>query len=142
MDTWIKISSNENATTLSERIWNLGLPPSVRPPENATTKYSEQAVHPGGPIHPELEGEVRLAMFDTPFYVHPDADEHELDPLIQPFVDAGLVPEQDLIDVQNVIVNNRGSHINILDIIPDYWELDALTNQQMEDLGFYQEAQQ
>lgn len=123
---YILMSSEANATLLSEKVWNISRPPICRDPEDVTTQYTPPIVHPEGGSYPQLAGEVRLMLMGAPLYISPKADPHELDPLIQPFVDSGDVPEADLIAIQETIRDNRGKQIpDVAAVVPAYWQATA-----------------
>ncbi len=87
--------------------------------------------------HPEKE-EYRLPVYNTLYPCHIEADEHCLDPFVQPFIDDGLIDVQVLVDMQQAMINAKGGVINTLGNLPEFWLQQGLDYDEMMNEGWFE----
>lgn len=80
-----------------------------------------------------------MELTDEPHYIYPEADENLLDPILQPFVNLGLISNQDITNMQQAIINSKGSKVDITLFIPPFWLGLEKSRAELETMGFFPE---
>lgn len=128
---YIPVTTFENGQYIVQGLFNLISPPAIRAP------HARQLQNGTTLTHPET-GEFRFSMCDCEYPVHPLANEHFLDPVVQPFIDAGHVAPEVLTALQDAIIQAKvtGS-INIWDYLPQFWKDQAIDHETATAEGWF-----
>jgi len=132
MSRFIPISNVAVADLLSRRLFELSRPQNVECKDCATTHLLAWIVHP-------VSGAVMMEIpdgFDMP--VHQMADGETVRPIVQPYVNAGKLTEQEVADLVALVQTKVGQRLVVWDIIPDFWKAMSKTREELTALGFFE----
>lgn len=121
------------AESLSNALWSLSRPPSLRQPED--TYYLFGWVD-------DLKGS-RWLVVDTEYEIniHPDAELGGIAKILQPFIDAKQLPADTLDNLTALIEANRGKRLVVYDAFPQLFKSMSKTYEQMNDAGLLAEPE-
>lgn len=108
---YILLLSEALGSILSSASFALARPEQYRLPEDITNKIGDTLKHPS-------REEYCWQFTDDPIFVHPEASENALDPILIPLAQAGKITQDDIAHVRSGIIAKRGSFASILDIFP------------------------
>jgi hypothetical protein len=127
---YIPIQSPELALHLSTMLFELSRPVTIRQYWEVSNRFCGWVSHPTLNLHyMELSTEFH--------YIYSEADETLLDSILQPFVELGLIGNQDITNIQQAIISNRGKRISVTDFIPPFWLSLQKTREDLEVMGFF-----
>lgn len=127
----IPVKDEVTGTAIARALFGLTVPVHLQ-------QGLQQKLRNGTPVeHPVRLGEWRLPVFDSLYPCHVEADEHCLDVFVQPFIDDGSIDAQVLTDMQQAIVDAKGSYIDTLGNLPDFWVMAGLNDDQMIADGWF-----
>lgn len=108
---YILLLSETLGSILSSASFALARPEQYRSPEDITNKIGDTLKHPS-------REEYCWQFTDDPIFVHLEASENALDPILIPLAQAGKITQDDTTHVRSCIIAKRGSFASILDIFP------------------------
>ena len=108
---YILLLSEALGSILSSASFALARPEQYRLPGDITNKIGDTLKHPS-------REEYCWQFTDDPVFVHQEASENALDPILIPLAQAGKITQNDVAQVQSCILAKRGSFASILDIFP------------------------
>lgn len=74
---------------------------------------------------------------DDPLPIHPEADIHTLDFILQTLVSAGVIQPAEVVETQNAIEAKKGQNATILEILPASLSGKTKTFEQMQQEGWF-----
>jgi len=131
MIRFIPTSSGEVADKLSNALWSLSRPENIRGADTTQRMFS---------LITCLNGSVWLQVdteIDTP--VHPLAELGEIEEIMQPWIERGLLPANTNADLEALIVGARGLRLNVYDSFPKLFKDQSKTYEELIKLGLLQE---
>lgn len=114
----------------SQTAYTLLRPLHVRDPNDVTTALGEVIKHP-------TRDEWCWRIHEEPAYIHPEADVHAFDSIIDVFVAEGLVPPEAKTHVQNKITEKLGKFSELKDVIPSFWWDNSVSYDDLEAAGWF-----
>ena len=130
MIKYIPATTEAAALLLTQKLFNLFRPTHIRQSGERQFQNGRVVVHPQW-------GDVVVPIHDVLYHIHQEADDHEMDELVQPFIDAGVVPVSELVHLQEGIASARGKDIQIFNYLPTYWTESALSEEQLALDGWF-----
>jgi len=121
---YISISSLENVKLVSGLLYKL----SVVSTENLSTQYYCHWL-----VHPK-NNEVVLSLPESTIYIHPDADETILDPLLT--LHSTL---KEIANIHNIINENKANRLSAVDFLPAFYVDNAKTSEDLQNEGWFTE---
>lgn len=116
----IPITNLETAKLVSQKLYELSVPLSVRDTNNVTTYFCPWQ---------ELNNVTYLRFPETfNLYIHSQADETILDEVLQEFISAS-----DINNLHLVINSKKGNYLDLSTIIPSYWLNNAVPDSAFEE---------
>jgi len=109
---------------LSEALFALSRPPSVRKPGEVTSAACA--------VRTDLKGDTWIELDDQrEVYVHPVATLGEIPEILQPFIDAEEIPADTVQQLQALVDASRGTRIKVYPRFPQPFQDASLTYDQM-----------
>ena len=119
----LKTTDISYAWSLSAALWKITSP---NPTENDTLYYSEpifNGTHWALPLGPESHR------------IHPETN-------YQPLCDLIQVPEEEKDGLRDGLLALRGTNVRVEDLIPPSWSEAIMTEEQAEQLGYFNEEEE
>ena len=123
---YVSVLSEEKAWELSQLFYKL----TNLSGGGITQYYSEPIINP-------VTNEVRLPINSNGFYIHPNADKHLLDDYLQVFVTMSLMTPEEIINIQNLIEESRGTRVNLQEALPLVWYTQLKTLETLIAEGWF-----
>ena len=128
---YLPMTSEANGEAVSERIFACSRPVSVRDPADVTTKYQDIIKHPTADAW-------AMPIDETEdIYVHPAADEHIFDDLLDAHISAGIVTADEKGDLQTALSLAKGERLVIFECFPQFWRDNAKDESTMIAEGWF-----
>lgn len=123
MTRYIPTSNESVASDLSEALWSLSRPASVRGSDTTSQMFGTVIDLNGGSWLEALDD------FEIP--VHPNAVLNGIADILQPWIDSGDLPADTNTQLAALIESNRGSHLVVWDAFPNLFKAMSKTKEQM-----------
>jgi len=132
MIRFIPTSGAVVADTLSNALWSLSRPESVRSEKDTQRMFSPVTC---------LNGSVWLQV-DTAFTItiHPLVELGDIAGIMQPWIDAGSLPKDENERLAAMIEDARGSRLNVYDSFPQLFRDQSKTRAELIALGLIKEV--
>ena len=128
MILYVPTSGSTVAAALSAALWGLSRPPQVRRPNEVTTGLFGFITCRDGSVWLQVDTE-----FDIP--IHQDAILDGIADIMQPWIDAQLIPADTNTLLENIINSHRGQRLIAWDAFPEFFKEKSQTREQLIDLG-------
>ena len=121
--------TEEYARQISEALWNLSRPESLRSPDDVSHLYTHWVVHPN-------TGKVALYVAEGQHRIHLEADSSELADII-----SDSLEEEEYQAIYEAIELHKGSSVSVIDIIKASPSLSGSlkTDNQIKGYGYFPE---
>ena len=130
MNIYIPVQSPELALRLSECLFELSRPISIRKEWEISNRFCDWVSHPTLPIY-------YMELSTEPLWIYPEADETLLNSILEPFGQQGLITQADIVLMQQHIINSRGTFVDATEFIPTFWLEKRETREGLEAMGFF-----
>ena len=129
MTLYIPTSGENTAAALSNALWGLTRPVTVRDDRDTQELFGRKTMS---------NGSVWLAV-DTELTVpvHLEAELDGIADILQPFIDAGQLPVNTNADLAALIESKRGQQMNVYDAFPAFFKSQAKTQAELQTLGMW-----
>ncbi len=129
MILYVPTSGENTAAALSNALWGLTRPVTVREEKDTQELFGRRAMS---------NGSVWLAV-DTELSVpvHLEAELDGIADILQPFIDAGQLPANTNADLSALIESKRGQQMNVYEAFPDLFKSQAKTQAELQTLGLW-----
>lgn len=123
----IRYVPSSSAEPLSLALWGLARPPDLQ--DDLDSKYLF------GWVDDRNTPPKRWLVVDTTatIWVHPQASYERIRPLVQRWIEAGLLPPTTHTDLETLIAAHLGGQMVVWDAFPQAFKDSSITEQQMED---------
>jgi len=131
MIRYIPTSSGEVADNLSNALWSLSRPETIRGSDTTQRMFSSVTC---------LNGSVWLQVdtsFDIP--IHPLAELGDIAGIMQPWIDMGALPKDENERLAAMITNARGLRLNVFDSFPQLFRDQSKTRAELIELSLLEE---